>query len=109
MTNIHYEGDNPMGNEVIKLTYADMDVIHTKATTARTTNDDALAKIKSALSGSIHVGVAGQTSDQLVAQLFQPYFTELNDIIALFNNSVADGMVEFDEVDVRNARRIGGA
>lgn len=98
-----------MGNEVIKLTYSDMEIIHAKATTARTTNDDALAKIKSALSGSVHVGVAGQTSDELVAQLFTPYFTELNDIIAMFNNSVADGMTEFNEVDIRNARRIAGA
>lgn len=97
-----------MGNEVIKLTYADMEVIHTKATTARSTNDDALAKITSALASSVHVGVSGQTSDQLVAQLFRPYFTELNDIIAMFNNSVADGMTEFNEVDIRNARRIGG-
>ena len=98
-----------MGNEVIKLTYSDMELIHGKATTVRSTNDDALAKIKTALSGSIHVGVSGQTSDQLVAQLFQPYFTELNDIIAMFNNSVADGMTEFNEVDVRNARRIAGS
>ena len=98
-----------MGNEVIKLTYSDMELIHSKATTARATNDDALAKIKSALASSIHVGVAGQTSDQLVAGLFQPYFTELNDIIAMFNNSVASGMTEFNDVDVRNARRIAGS
>ena len=31
-----------MGNEVIKLTYSDMELIHGKATTARSTNDDAL-------------------------------------------------------------------
>ena len=97
-----------MGNEVIKLTYSDMEIIHAKATTARATNDDALAKIKSALASSVHVGVAGQTSDALVAQLFTPYFNELNDIIAMFNNSVADGMTQFNEVDVRNARKIGG-
>ena len=93
-----------MGNEVIKLTYSDMQVINAKATTARSTNDDAIGKISS----SVHVGISGQTSDQLVAQLFRPYFSELNDIIAMFNNSVADGMVEFNEVDMRNARRMGG-
>lgn len=97
-----------MGNEVIKLTYSDMEVIHSKALTARATNDDALAKIKSSLASSVHIGVAGQTSDELVAQLFTPYFQELNDIIAMFNNSVSDGMVAFNEVDVRNAKRIGG-
>ena len=97
-----------MGNEVIKLTYPDMQVINAKATTARSTNDDAIGKISSSLASSVHVGISGQTSDQLVAQLFRPYFSELNDIIAMFNNSVADGMVEFNEVDMRNARRMGG-
>lgn len=97
-----------MGNEVIKLTYSDMQVIHAKAATARSTNDQSLAQITSALSSSIHVGVSGQTSDELVAGLFRPYFNELNDIIAMFNNSVADGMTEFNDVDVRNARRIAG-
>lgn len=97
-----------MGHEVIKLNYADMEVIHSKATIARSTNDDAIAKISSALAANVHVGVAGQASDELVAQLFRPYFTELNDIIAMFNNAVGDGMVAFNEVDVRNARRIAG-
>lgn len=98
-----------MGHEVIKLSYADMEVIHAKAISARTTNDDALAKIKAALSGSVHIGYAGTTSDELVAQLFTPYFNELNDIVALFNNSVATGMDEFNNVDVRNANRLAGS
>lgn len=95
-----------MGNEVIKLNYADMDVVHAKATVARSTNDQAISSIISALSANIHVGVSGLTSDELVGNLFKPYFNQLNDIIALFNNSVADGMVAFNEVDINNARKL---
>ncbi len=94
------------GHEVIKLSYEDMEGIHAKAFAARATNDDAMAQIISALSGSVHVGVAGKTSDECVALLFKPYFAQLSEIIAMFNNSVADGMVEFNEVDVRNAQRM---
>jgi uncharacterized protein YukE len=97
-----------MGHEVIKLSYPDMEVIHSRALAARGTNDDALAKITSALAANVHVGASGQTQDALVQQLFRPYFNELNDIVAQFNNSVASGMEQFNETDVRNARRLGG-
>ncbi len=97
-----------MSNEVIKLTYSDMQVINQRAVAARGTNDDAIAKITSALAANVHVGASGETQEALVQQLFRPYFNELNDIIAQFNNAVADGMVQFNEVDVRNARRLGG-
>lgn len=97
-----------MSHEVIKLSYPDMEVIHSKAVTARGTNDDAIAKIAAALSANVHVGASGQTADALVAQLFRPYFNELNDIIAMFNNSVAEGMQNFNDVDVANARRLAG-
>lgn len=98
-----------MSNEVIKLNYTDMDSINQKAVTARATNADAIAKITSALAAHVHVGASGQTQDALVQQFFRPSFDELNNIIAQFNNSVADGMVNFNEVDIRNARRLGGA
>lgn len=98
-----------MSHDVIKLSYADMPEIHRRATQARAANDEAIAKITAALNAHAHVGASGQTADALVAQVFKPNIDALNGIIARFNNAVAAGMQDFNQTDIRNANRLGGA
>lgn len=86
-------------SENIKLDYSDPATMQAKGAQALGANAEALRQISSVLASAVHIGVVGQSSDQLVGLLFKQEFQKINDAIQMLITTSADGVASIAEVD----------
>lgn len=92
-------------SENIKLNYADPGIMAAKGAQALGANAEALRQISSVLSSAVHIGVVGQSADQLVGLLFKQEFQKINDAIQMLISTSSDGVASIAEIDALHGSR----